>query len=182
MRSLPIDPEEMRLFEPGARVSPYASPSPSPSCQNISNQCEDVCFRFHYVSSATLKRAYMIVSLAIYCFLTAVSLVFVEWLAADVADNKEEEEDERRGEFLRRFALFQYYLPVESNEWAASTKELLGWYERQLYDDDATAAAGKPRWNVSSALAFVGAVGSTIGRLPGRRLITCQCGLKAQFF
>uniref|UniRef100_A0A914WSR2 Uncharacterized protein n=1 Tax=Plectus sambesii TaxID=2011161 RepID=A0A914WSR2_9BILA len=163
MRSLPIHPEEMRLFEPGARESPYASRSPSPTCQNVTNHFEDLCFRTHYVSSANLKSAYLLVSLAIYSFLTAASLVFVEWLAADVADSKDEEEDARRSEFLRRFARFQYYLPVGSPEWAASTKDLLAWYELQLYGDD----AAEPKWNLSSALAFVGAVGSTIGRLPG---------------
>lgn len=180
MRSLPINPEEMRLFEVGARESPYASRSPSPTCQNVTNQLDEACFRPHYVSSANLKSAYLIVSLALYSFFTALSLVYVEWLAADPISGKEEEEaDARRGEFLRRFARFQYYLPVESTEWAASTKDLLGWYERQLYDD---SEPDQLKWNLSSAVALAGAVGSTIGRLPGKRLIACQRVSSVQFF
>jgi hypothetical protein len=180
MRSLPLDPDEMRLFERGARESPYASRSPSPSCQNVANHFEDMCFRSHYVSSSNIKSAYMVVSLVIYSLLTALSLVIVEWMALEVTDPKdpkEHESDVRRGEFLRRFARFQYYLPVESNEWAVSTTDLLKWYELQLYDD-----VGVPKWNLTSALAFVGAVGSTVGRLPGKRVMACQCIFNAQFF
>jgi hypothetical protein len=156
---LPLEPLLMRRAELSTiGESPYSSRPTSPNCENIINECSTIrTFVRTFIQSIRLPIIFVIIWIIAAALISAIEYGTPIRRESRIAAN-------RRLEFLQRFGRFQHELPVDSDEWALATGDLIDWYRSQLIDESAPIWTGD--W--STALVYGALMSSTIGKVPGK--------------
>ncbi|VDK51006.1 unnamed protein product [Anisakis simplex] len=168
---LPRSSAAMRLAEEHVdQISLFNSRTPSPTCENLANQFDQICLTQRAVPC--FRPLYLTVLLTFFWLFASITLLAAEFFVQNEHNlGSSNASDERRLKFLIRFARFHYHIPVSSKEWDESANYLIERYEDEVFSSSTRV------WKLSNSFLFIVSLFTTVGNIPVHEKVD-YCNLK----